>query len=383
MQRTDQNTGPPERNRVRQQIAAAEFVADAVRGADLPRAAEIAVVKRRDDRVAADFVVTPVDFPIAFFLEPSQEASGDNLFFRSMQSATKSSRLRGLRRYEWLKGITNYLSEFVVLPHVQFPGWDMPNRVEELEPNFIEKLASRVRAYWSLGDGPISDVTLLAENKGIVVSRISLGSTALDAYSGWCKAAERPYLILSSDKDSSLRSRYDVAHELGHLILHREIGAVSINNRATHRLVEAQAHRFASAFLVPAQPFADDLYVPTLDALRVLQNKWRVSVAMLVYRVQELDLVSEEQGKRLWINCTRRGWRTNDPLDSKLHPEEPRVLRRAFQLLVEKRIQSRDQIKSSIPLNVSDIEELANLPFGYLDEDSPYIWAPDPRPSLN
>ena len=133
-------------------------------------------------------------------------------------------------------------------------------------------------------------------------------------------------------------------------------------------MIEDQAHRFAAAFLLPALTFANDFYTPNLDAFRALKPKWKVSIAMMVYRSAELELVRKEQERRLWINRTRRGWRTKEPLDDQLPIEEPRLLRRAFELLVNEGVQSRAEIRAALPYALGDIEELAGLPPGFLEE---------------
>ena len=76
----------------------------------------------------------------------------------------------------------------------------------------------------------------------------------------------RPLILLSADKDSGYRSRFDLAHEIGHLVLHRHIQRTT--DSARHKLMEQQAHHFAGEFLLPAETFASEVLVPpTLDDL--------------------------------------------------------------------------------------------------------------------
>jgi hypothetical protein len=88
----------------------------------------------------------------------------------------------------------------------------------------------------------------------------------------------------------------------------------------------------------------------------------------MIHRAQDLDLISLAQAERLWINCSRRGWRTSEPLDDQLPVEEPRLLRRSFELLVSEQVQSRAEILSALPYSASEIEELAGLREGFLAE---------------
>ena len=89
----------------------------------------------------------------------------------------------------------------------------------------------------------------------------------------------------------------------------------------------------------------------------------------MIKRSHELELLSDDEAKRMWINYNRRNWRTVEPLDDRIQPEQPRLLRKSFELLIQERIKTRDQIRLDLPFGVGDIEELAGLPRGFLTGD--------------
>ena len=60
-------------------------------------------------------------------------------------------------------------------------------------------------------------------------------------------------------------------------------------------------------------------------------------------------------------------WRVRGCLS--IQPEQPRLLRRSFELLIQERIKTRDQIRLDLPFAVGDIEELSGLPRGFLMGD--------------
>lgn len=315
-----------------------------------------------------------LNLPPAFFSRPVEDEPGNRkIFYRDTAGVSKLVHVRMDRRYRWLNKIADYLEQFVSFPPVNFPRFEMPRDPAEISFDTIEALASTVREYWGLGEGPLSNLVSLLENNGAVVARGMMEADEADAFSEWREwhvHHERPYVFLGDDKHNAFRSRYDAAHELGHLVLHRNIDKKHLDNSRTHKLIERQAFRFAGAFLLPASSFANDFYAPSLDAFRALKPKWKVSVAMMVYRSADLGFVGKEQTRRLWINRTRRGWKFREPLDDDLPVEEPRLLRRAFELLVNEGVVSRDEIRFALPYALSDIEELAGLPPGFL-EDKP------------
>jgi Zn-dependent peptidase ImmA (M78 family) len=267
----------------------------------------------------------------------------------------------------------------VDFPNVNIPELDVPEDVRKITADMIEDFASECRVYWKLGDGPIADVVLLMENNGVVVSRGDLVAESLDAFSQWPTDSERPFVFLGADKASAVRSRHDASHELGHLVLHRNVDRKSIRNPVLFKLMENQAHRFALAFNLPAAGFANQLWSPTLDAFLALKPHWKIAIAAMIMRCEQLNILSEEQARRSWINMSRRGWRKREPLDDRLAPEQPRLLRRSFELLIKEGLKSPEQILSDLALNSSDIEALACLESGYLSGEEGQVMA---RPQL-
>ena len=314
-------------------------------------------------------IADKLNLPERFFLRPVGRQSHETLFWRSLSSATKAARMKGRRRFDWLKEIVDYLRSHLDFPAINLPNLSMPSDVLRLNAAMIEDAASECREYWRIGDGPIADLILFLENNGVIVCRSNLGAEKLDAFSQWSILDGTPYIFLTADKQSAARSRLDAAHELAHLVLHRDVHPKQFANTKTNKILEEQAFRFASAFLLPAGSFSSELWMPTLDAFRSLKERWRVSVGAMIKRSHELELLSDDEAKRMWINYNRRNWRKVEPLDDRLQPEQPRLLRRCFDLLVQERIRTRDQIRLDLPYSVGDIEELAALPRGFLTGD--------------
>lgn len=217
-----------------------------------------------------------LNLPPHFFRRIPPKRKKGTIFYRSMSAATKTARTKAERRYYWLHDMVSYLGEFINFPAVNFPKFDLPEDPNRISPELIEELASETRRYWKLGDGPISNVVWLLENHGAIVSRCELEAETLDAFSEWHIEDERPYIILGADKNVAARSRFDAAHELGHLILHRHIDKSRLGRPQDFKLIENQAHRFAGAFLIPASAFFREVSTPSLDTFRALKSTWVV-----------------------------------------------------------------------------------------------------------
>jgi Zn-dependent peptidase ImmA (M78 family) len=126
--------------------------------------------------------------------------------------------------------------------------------------------------------------------------------------------------------------------------------------------MEQQCHRFASALLLPESGFGRELWAPTLNSFLTLKPRWKTSIAAMMKRSEELGILEERNVRRSWINLSRRGWRKEEPLDGTLKHEQPRLLRRSVELLVDSGIKTKDQILADLSFNASDIESLACLP---------------------
>jgi Zn-dependent peptidase ImmA (M78 family) len=314
-----------------------------------------------------------LNLPVQFFLCQPARATPGTIFYRSMSAATKRARLRAERRYGWLREIVSFLRQYVRFPEINFPQFEFPADPAQISEDQIEDVAAETRRAWSLGQGPISNVSWLLENHGGVVTRCELGAATLDAFSEWSSSDSTPYVVLSAGKDSAARSRWDAAHELGHLVMHRHLPKSLLHQSACFDVIEDQAHRFAGAFLLPAAAFAEDLYSPSLDRLRALKEKWRVSIAAMIKRAADLKLINQDHERRLWMNLGRRKWRTREPLDDVLEPEQPRFLRRAMELLIAKGILAPSELPLRLTLAPRDIEDLTGLDPGYLTKAGPDI----------
>lgn len=333
--------------------------------------------KKSPSPAIADAIAEKLNLPLHFFTRPVDSDSDDPVFYRSMSAATKSARARAEGRLRWLEAIADYLNVSVEFPCVNLPDFDVAANFFLLGDDDIEVIAAAARRHWGMSDdGPIGNMIYLLENQGVIVARDHLGAVTLDSLSSVSRTSERPYVMISTEKGTAVRWRYDAAHELGHLILHKYIDPKALKRAADFKRVEDQAHRFAAAFLLPMAPFADDFFSASLDTLRAIKPKWRVSIAMMIKRARDGHLISEEHYRRMFINYSRRRWTGFEPLDDKLDAEEPGLLRSAAELILSQGPQSASDLTTALALAPGDIENLCGLPRGYLR------FADQPRVSL-
>jgi Zn-dependent peptidase ImmA (M78 family)/DNA-binding XRE family transcriptional regulator len=283
--------------------------------------------------------VTPAFFAAG---RPQVELAETNVHFRSLRSTTKKHRTQARAQVRLLAEIVGVLSRQVRLPAVDLP--DLPTGSSP------EEAAALVRDEWGLGDGPIADMVRLLERHGVIVMRLHAPSDDLDAFS--CViGGERPYVVLTTNKGSADRSRFDAAHELFHLIADQD---ASPGDRA----LETRANRFAAAFLMPEEPMKAELPRRVQwGRFAELKLRWGVSMASLLYRGHTLGLITEDAYRRGMIDMSRRNWRQHEPVDLG-EPERSEVLRKAMELLGKARNYSLDDLASEVALPVSALDAL-------------------------
>ncbi len=307
-----------------------------------------------------------LNVPVSFFMNPTLEHGEAPLFFRSMVSTTRSLRKRTRSRLRWVQDVSIALQEWVDLPEINVPRLDVKN-CHEITDECIERIALECRKAWELGMGPIGDIILVVENAGIIIVKEEIGTVKMDGLSNWSGADNRAYILVANDKANCVRSRMDVAHELGHLVLHHSIPD-TLKNGEDFKEIERQAFHFGGAFLMPAETFGAEIWSPSLDAFLELKERWKVSIAAMIKRCAALGIISEDYQSKIWKYYSSRGWRRSEPLDDKLIPENPCLLSHSIRLLVEENVRSKEQLLNDFRLNATDVEALAGLPRGYMSD---------------
>lgn len=245
--------------------------------------------------------------------------------FRRQLTTKVALRQVARARGEMLKRLVGVLDE-----HVELPQY----KVGEADPESSESIecaAERFRSMFSLGLGPLSSVTRIAENAGAVVVRVRGLAQEIDAVSF---ATKRPLIALNGDGRSACRERFGIAHELGHFSLH--IGVLTGD-----RLTETQANRFASALLLPRTTFATESRIAmrgsrlNWQGLSELKLRWGVSKAAILFRGRQLGLFSEDQARAGYVGLNRHGEALKESEDHLIPNEEPEVLAEGLKVMRE------------------------------------------------
>ncbi|HWF80220.1 MAG TPA: XRE family transcriptional regulator, partial [Streptosporangiaceae bacterium] len=263
-------------------------------------------------------LAVPVRFFVLGYPKPVTPSAAH---FRSLRATTQLERDQaiafGQLAWRLMTGIEKY---------IELPASRIPHVPLSVDPGSAEvaAVARYARDAMGIGAGPVPHVVRLLEAHGAAVIGLPAMSRRVDAFSHWY--GSRPLVFLNPAKDDKARSRFDAAHELGHLVLHHDA-------EPGNRIVENQAHDFAAEFLMPREQIAGEL--PRRldwDQLFLAKRRWGVSLKALVYRAHKLGVFGESTYRAGMVSLARWG----DPEPGDLGQREaPVLLAKAIQMLAE------------------------------------------------
>jgi len=250
-------------------------------------------------------------FPKSFFEADDIELlDAEGVSFRSMTKMTAKQRDAAVAAGSIAFILSDWIDREFDLPDPDVPDY------QGATP---EAAALSLRQYWGLGEKPINNMVHLLESKGIRIFSLAENCIEVDAYSVW--RGVRPFIFLNMGK-SGERRRFDAAHELAHLVLHRHAAPNGVE-------AEKEAHAFAGCLLMPTGSMKTiGRVVPTLDYIIQLKKKWTVSTAAMTMRLHELGFLTYYHYNRLYVELSRKGFRTNEPFGVK--PETSQIWQKVF-----------------------------------------------------
>lgn len=251
-----------------------------------------------DDSTVAS-IANVLGYPIGFFyLDDPEDLNSDAVSFRSFSKMSMKERQAAESAGQLALSLSNWIEE-----HFSLPSVNVPDLSHEQDPATAAYL---VRQAWGIGESAIGNLIGLLETHGIRVFSLSEDTAAVNAFSFWRDG--KPFIFLNNFKtpESSL---FDAAHELGHLVMHKQ------ENPRDRRNAEKEANAFASAFLMPKNDVKARIGYPiTVDLILRAKLRWRVSAMALAYRLHTLGKLSSWQYKSICIELGRRGYRTAEPI---------------------------------------------------------------------
>lgn len=277
-----------------------------------------------------------------FFIEERMPTIGEHAAsFRSLSKMSDAMKNCALSAGAIAFKINDWIESRFNLPEANLP---------DLRDLTAEEAAVTLRRMWGLGNAPIPNMVHLLESKGVRVFSLAEEAREVDAFCVWHEG--KPFIFLNTMK-SAERSRFDAAHELGHLV--RDVYSMQHGeNRGPE--MERDADTFAAAFLMPRESVvAHRPPAFTLKYLIEYKKFWGVSLAALAYRYNSLGQLTEWSYRNICIDIARNGYRVNEP--EPMERESSQLLSKVLDFLQLKKL-GRSQIAEALMISVDEINAL-------------------------
>ena len=305
-----------------------------------------------------------LDFPINFFYgREVEKIQVESVSFRALTKMTARKRDMAISQTILAEMISDWIDQNFELPLPNVPDLHelrsdfstatIGSLVEAdendvryyLEYSYPEACADTVRKAWGLGEQPIPNLIALLESKGIRVFSLTDEAQDVDACCRWTSG--RPFIFLNTSRTAE-RCRFDLAHELGHLVMHKHGIIEGIH-------VEQEANAFASAFLMPRRSLlANPLRIPSLKSILSKKEIWQVSAAALTYRYNKLGIITDWNATSIYKQLAQRG-RNNEP--NPIPHESSLLLDKVFQALAQENF-DLSKLTNDLCLNLVEVNNL-------------------------
>jgi Zn-dependent peptidase ImmA (M78 family)/DNA-binding XRE family transcriptional regulator len=281
----------------------------------------LGVTQGRISKIEMGFLTVPSDllenlskilkYPIGFFLQEGNlvGVGVSEIFHRKRQDVPKKVLSKS---YAQMEVRLRHVSKLLQAVEIQE---NVPRLyIDDDYDGSVENIAQAVRAEWQIPRGPIKDLTKTLEDQGVLVISVDFESPKVDAISRWVPGL--PPLFFVNQNIPKDRYRLTLAHELGHVVMHKH----------ANPNMEEQANRFAAEFLMPERDIMADLGDLKMAKLPELKRYWRVSMAAILKRAEDLRAITPNQARYLWVQMSKTGYRLREPIELDIKGERPSLI---------------------------------------------------------
>lgn len=246
---------------------------------------------------SASSLSAALGFPVEFFyLSETMDLSASDVNFRAARRAAAREKSSAVAA-----GIAGMEIDQWISARFRLPAVDLPTFPGESP----RAAAILLRSIWGLGTRPLPNLLQLAESRGVRVYGLPPLADAVDAYS--IRRNNIPYVFLARRK-SPERARFDLAHEIGHLVLHADESPDATSAQ------EREADDFASEFLMPSETIIEYLrFNPTVQELLEFRSQLKVSAMALAFAVHKAGRMSDWAYRQTCIQLSQQGFRSGEP----------------------------------------------------------------------
>ena len=281
-------------------------------------------------------LVKVLHYPEKFFYQEFPIFPAESHFYRKNKTLPSKTQAAILARMNILRKHVKELLDDAEIEFRPLPEFDLD------EYGTPAKVAQATRQFLRLPRGPVKNMVKLLEDAGVLIIELN-ASTRM--FSGAGMHAENPnYIIFVNRSMPADRLRFTLAHELGHIVMHRIM----------RPLMELEADIFASEFLMPAREIAHYLVDLTLDKVASLKKYWKVSMAAIIKQAVSIGKITQRQYQYLWTQMGMAGYRLKEPPELDIPEENPSLLSELIELHLKELGYTIEQLSQRLALFVDE-----------------------------
>ncbi len=281
----------------------------------------------------------PKDF---FYLNNSKQYIDLHNHFRKKKNISKVEE-------NGLKAKINILSNHIrtLIEPIEFTE----NRIKFLttEEYTPEEVAIYTRKVLNIGDGVIINLTKLLEDAGIII--VPLGGFEVSKFSGASVLLNKsiPVIFYNPEMPGD-RMRFTIAHELGHIVMHKQSIPEPIID------IEKEANSFAAEFLMPSKEVKPFLMNLDLQKMSSLKAYWKVSMGAILERARKDKVITDSQYKFLRTNFMKKGYHINEPIN--IPKEIPTLNLEIIDIYIKELKYSKSDLSKILAIREKELNEI-------------------------
>jgi Zn-dependent peptidase ImmA (M78 family)/DNA-binding XRE family transcriptional regulator len=309
---------------------------------------------RTPDKFIQVRLADALNFPISFFYTETPDLSFYPISYRSKANTKKIGKIKADLLKQYAFEMITFLEEYITFKDSTIKPLDVD--CLNLSDKQIEKISLDIRKSYGADLSPISELMTFLENRGVFIFLFPSSITDVDGFS--CVINSRPYIFINSDFSWD-KIRFTLVHELGHILLHSAFDENEKKSKSKEigQMLEKQAHYFASAFLIPEASFENEFLSTNRNFLLKMKQKWGMSMAAIIYRACQLDLISDSQKESYYVQASKNQERKIEPGNELRDKEHPFIVKLALEGILKKNDIDKNYIrmKLSFPDEILDV----------------------------
>lgn len=223
---------------------------------------------------------------------------------------------------------------------------ELPHLDVEQYGGDTEEIASLVRRTWMMPNGPVKNLIDYVERAGVLVFICDFPSGKVDGVTMAVKGMP-PCIFLSKNQPAD-RMRFSLAHELGHLVMHRQ----------PRPSMEDEANTFAAALLMPRRDIYFELKNASIKSIAALKPVWKVSMAALLVRAATLGAITTTQSSYLWRQLSSMGYRLREPSELEFPQEKAVLTAEVLELHMQELGYTHEEMMNTLGILAADYTDL-------------------------